>query len=263
MSEQPRSELYLGFSGIELPIPKYQFPPEHQSSSRLTYYATLFNTIEVNSSFYKIPMTATVSRWAASVPDNFRFTFKLFREVTHNKKLSFASSDVEAFLQTISWIGHKKGCLLVQFPPSITNEHISQLGELLRAIRIADPESHWKVAVEFRFKGWYNQDVFDLLENYAATLVLQDLPASTSPMNQVSSDIIYVRFHGPTGNYRGSYSEAFLHEYAGYITEWLSDGKKVYVYFNNTAGDAFNNCRTLARLLKSGEGSARPGFCAS
>lgn len=253
MAEKP-AEIYLGLSGIKLPVPKYQFPPEHQNSSRLSYYATFFNTIEVNSSFYKIPMSATVSRWAASVTDNFRFTFKLFRGITHNKELSFKISDVEAFLKTISWIGQKRSCLLVQFPPSLTNRSIGRLEKLLFAIRHADPQNQWKVAVEFRSKGWYHQDLFELLENFGATLVLQDLPTSASPMNQVLSDVVYVRFHGPTGNYRGSYSDAFLHEYAGYITEWLSTGKTVYIYFNNTAGDAFNNCQSLARLLRNHAG---------
>ena len=65
--------LYVGLSGLELPIPKYQFPPEHQASSRLTYYTTYFNTIEVNSSFYKIPRAATLTRWASSVPRDFVF----------------------------------------------------------------------------------------------------------------------------------------------------------------------------------------------
>jgi uncharacterized protein YecE (DUF72 family) len=239
----------MGLSGLELPVPKYQFPPEHQASSRLTYYATLFNTIEVNSSFYKIPGTGTVARWASSVVNDFVFTFKLFKEVTHCKELNFSPSVVEEFIQTINSIREKKGCLLIQFPPSLRNEHIGQLDKLLSTVRAADPSNLWKVAAEFRFNGWYNPDVFDLLETSGAALVLHDIPKSATPMNQVASQIVYVRFHGPTGNYRGSYTDAFLHEYAEYITEWLSDGKEVFVYFNNTAGDAFNNCQTLRSLL--------------
>lgn len=243
--------LYVGLSGLELPIPKYQFPPEHQASSRLTYYTTYFNTIEVNSSFYKIPGAATLTRWATSVPRDFAFTFKLFRDVTHCKDLDFAPPVVDEFIRTILSIGEKKGCLLIQFPPSLRNEHINQLGKLLSTVKAADPANLWKVAVEFRFSGWYNPDVFDLLEECGAALVLHDIPKSATPMDQVPSQVVYVRFHGPTGNYRGSYSDAFLHEYAGYITEWLSDGKEVFVYFNNTAGDAFNNCQRLKSFLSS------------
>ena len=243
--------LYIGLSGLELPIPKYQFPPEHQTSSRLTYYATFFNTIEVNSSFYKIPRASTLTRWTSSVANDFAFTFKLFREVTHCKELNFSPPVVEEFIQTINSIGERKGCLLIQFPPSLRNEHVGQLDKLLSTVKTADPVNLWKVAVEFRFNGWYNQEVFDLLEESGATLVLHDIPKSATSMNKVSSAFVYVRFHGPTGNYRGSYTDAFLHEYAQYITEWLSDGKQVFVYFNNTAGDAFNNCQTLKSFLSN------------
>lgn len=248
---QTKLNLNTGLSGIALPVPKYKFPPEHRNSSRLTYYASFFNSIEVNSSFYKIPLKPTLKRWAESVPEDFTFTFKLFRDITHSKDLQFTASHVFEFIQTIAAVGHKKGCLLIQFPPSLKHEHAHQLGSLLRTIQVADPESLWKVAVEFRSKGWYNQDVFDLLEDFGATLVLQDMPASATPMIQASSDVFYLRFHGPTGSYRGSYTDAFLSEYSGYITEWLSEGKRVFVYFNNTAGDAFRNCITLGDMVRS------------
>lgn len=249
MAMQNSSSLFLGLSGIELPLPKYQFPPEHQKSSRLAYYSTIFNSIEINSSFYKIPMKKTLLRWDSCVKSDFAFTFKLFREVTHVKELKFASAHVTDFIQTISCIIDKRGCLLVQFPPSLSSENIGQLENLLHAIESSGADNHWRVAVEFRHRSWYNPDVYDLLESYDATMVLQDIPKSAPPMGQVSSDVVYVRFHGPTGNYRGSYPDAHLLEYAGYIREWIAENKKVYVYFNNTAGDAFNNCRTLQRFL--------------
>lgn len=82
-----RQDFYTGTSGLSLPFPKHSFPPEFQDKSRLTFYASLFNSIEINSSFYKLPMASTVKKWAESVPDNFLFTFKLWREITHNKGL--------------------------------------------------------------------------------------------------------------------------------------------------------------------------------
>lgn len=249
MTQEDYPNFYAGLSGIGLPLPKYQFPAEYQNASRLTYYATFFNSIEINSSFYKIPMRATVLRWASSVSANFKFTFKLFREITHVRDLAFEVSHLARFLETISHVEQKKGCLLVQFPPSMQTESIGQLAELLTAIHKADPDGMWPVAVEFRNRGWYIPEVFDLLESHNVSLVIHDIQRSATPLNAVSSNLIYVRFHGPTGNYRGSYTEAFLQEYAGYIREWLNDGKIVYAYFNNTAGDAFNNLRTLKSLI--------------
>jgi uncharacterized protein YecE (DUF72 family) len=240
---------YSGLSGLQLPIPKYQYPLEFQNTSRLTYYATFFNSIEVNSSFYTVPMIATVERWALSVHEKFRFTFKLFKEITHNKNLNFDSALVEKFITTITRIGIKSGCLLVQFPPSLKKENIYQLDKLLHDIQLADPSNIWNVAVEFRDKGWYNDDVYQVLESRHASLVMHDIPASASPNTTILSNIIYVRFHGPTGNYGGSYTEAFLMEYAAYIRDWLTEGKTVYVYFNNTKGDAFNNLATLNNFV--------------
>ena len=237
-----------GLSGLELPVPKYKFPAEYQGASRLTYYSTFFNSIEINSSFYKIPRQATVARWALAVNDNFRFTFKLFREITHVKNLDFDISQVNQFINTIS-ASTKKGCLLVQFPPGLNSGFVQQLDKLLNTIRLADPDKSWKVAVEFRNKGWYNDDVYQLLESYASSLVIHDIPASATPLSHLTSNFIYVRFHGPTGNYRGSYTDAFLREYAEYIREWLREGKVVYLYFNNTVGDAFNNLLTLKSLV--------------
>jgi uncharacterized protein YecE (DUF72 family) len=247
---QTQQNFYTGLSGIALPVPKYKFPPEHRNSSRLSYYATFFNTIEINNSFYKIPLKGTLRRWAESVPENFIFTFKLLREITHVKGLQFTPSQVFEFIDAITAVGRKKGCLLIQLPPSLGHEHAHQLESLLRNIQTADPEGLWKTAVEFRSKDWYNQDVFEMLEEFDATLVLHDMPASPAPMNQVHSDVVYLRFHGPTGNYRGSYTHAFLNEYTEYITEWLSEGKRVFAYLNNTAGDAFNNCVTLSTMVR-------------
>jgi uncharacterized protein YecE (DUF72 family) len=238
-----------GLRGLQLPVPKYNFPTEFQQASRLTYYSSFFNSIEVNSSFYKIPMKATVARWGTEVPEQFRFTFKLFRDITHGKNLIFDNAHVEKFIQTISHSAGKKGCLLVQFPPSLKKESIHELDVLLNAISTADPDKCWNVAVEFRDKGWYNEDVFDLLDAYQCSPVIQDIPKSATPQLNLQSDFVYVRFHGPTGDYGGSYTNAFLAEYASYVKEWLDEGKTVYAYFNNTKGDAFNNLITLNNLV--------------
>jgi uncharacterized protein YecE (DUF72 family) len=236
---------YAGLSGLQLPVPKYRFPEAYQSSSRLTYYATFFNSIEVNSSFYKIPRLATIAKWAAQVPDQFKFTFKLFKEITHAKNLSFDRAHIAQFMENISVVGNKKGCLLVQFPPSVTNDRINQLDKLLNEIRQVDPAQLWRVAMEFRSASWYNEDVYELLNFYNATIVIHDKGAATSLRGDLQSDLVYVRFHGPAGNYRGSYSDDFLAEYSGYISEWLEEEKTVYVYFNNTMGEAFQNLRRL------------------
>jgi uncharacterized protein YecE (DUF72 family) len=241
--------LNIGLSGIQLPVPKYQFPKEFENSSRLSYYSTFFNSIEINSSFYKIPLKRTLEKWCEMVPQNFTFTFKLFKEITHCKHLRFDPSLVEKFIETINHVDEKKGCLLVQFPPGLKINDARQLEELLSSIQQVN-SAEWKIAVEFRDKSWYEDEIFDLLNEFSTALVLQDIPKSATPFRPQELDFVYVRFHGPTGDYRGSYSEAHLAEYASYVTEWLDDNKKVFVYFNNTAGDAFSDARAFQKLIK-------------
>lgn len=249
MEQKKSGSIHFGTSGLALPLPKRSFPPEFQDKSRLTYYASVFNSIEINSSFYKVPMASTVKKWADSVTDDFQFTFKLWREVTHNKGLEFKPEDVDRFIQVISDVGHKKGTLLVQFPPSISVGNTHQLERLFISLQEADPKREWRVAVEFRNRTWYTEDVYDLFDQYRAGIVVQDMPASATPLRDDGLDFIYLRFHGPNGGYRGSYTDDMLYEYAQYIKEWQQDGKAVYVYFNNTMGAAVENLQTLMRML--------------
>ena len=196
----------------------------------------MFNSIEFNSSFYKIPQAATVTKWAASVPEKFKFTFKLWKGITHSKGLNFNTEDVVAFFKSINAVQDKKGCLLLQFPPSLGSEYLGQLDALLRCIKEIDTAQDWKIAVEFRDTLWYHEKVYDLIHFYQAAIVIHDIPKSATPFFNHQSNFMYVRFHGPTGNYRENYEEDFLNEYATYLKEWIEEGKTVYVYFNNTHG---------------------------
>jgi uncharacterized protein YecE (DUF72 family) len=248
--KKQRLHFFSGLSGLQLPVPKYLFPPAYQDASRLTYYATFYNSIEINSTFYKLPMAATVGKWASLVPEDFKFTFKLWKEITHGKGLEFKEADVELFFKVINNAGTKKGCVLIQFPPGLSKANVMQLNALLNCIRENNPDNEWKIAVEFRNKSWYQEDIYELLESFNAALVVQDIPKSATPMISHTSGFIYLRFHGPTGNYRESYPEHFLSEYSTYIKEWLEEGKTVYAYFNNTMGDAFQNSGTLNEFMR-------------
>lgn len=238
-------EFYGGTSGLQISIPKRDFPPEHETKSRLAFYAHHENSIEINSSFYKVPQVKTVAKWMAEVPDHFRFTFKLWKEITHQKNLLFKTDDVRHFMEAIRLPESNQGCLLVQFPPSLQASAIPQLTQLLNLLQ----EFSWPLAVEFRHDSWYTDPVFELLNNRLASLVIQDMPKSATPMELTSDELVYLRFHGPDGNYKGSYSDGFLYEYSLYIQEWRQDGKTVYAYFNNTAGSALANLNFLKRCL--------------
>jgi uncharacterized protein YecE (DUF72 family) len=241
---------YSGISGVVLPMPKYQFPEEFQKSSRLTYYSSLLNSIEINKSFYKLPRAKTVAKWANEVPEDFKFTFKLWKEITHAKGLAFQQPDVSHFMNAIDNVGQKKGCILIQFAPSMKGASLVQLQHLLATIQSHNAEGAWKVAIEFRDSSWYNEDTYHVTDSFEAAIVIHDKSRGLSP--HIANDLkaVYLRFHGPRGDYRGSYSDAFLDEYATYIREWLAEGKSVFAYFNNTMGSAFDNLMTLNKYVR-------------
>ena len=244
------AKFYGGTSGLQLPMPKRDFPPEYANKSRIYFCSTIVNSLEVNSSFYKVPLASTVKKWSEDVCGDFRFTFKLWRDITHNKGLKFKVEDVAKFLSVIDAAGDRKGCVLVQFPPSISISNKNQLQNLLSVIADYN-ENKWPVAVEFRHKSWYRDDVYQLIESYKASLVIHDMPASASPLDSFNDELVYLRFHGPEGNYRGSYSDEFLAEYASYINDWLEEGKTVYTYFNNTMGSALQNLMILKSFINN------------
>jgi len=254
MEKDVASGYYSGTSGLLLPVRnKLFYPEEFKDKSRLCFYGSMMNSIEVNSSFYKVPMAATVAKWANEVPEGFKFTFKLSKEVTHHKDLAFDPGSVKRFMEVIDLAGGKKGCLLVQFPPSVRIAQFRQLAMLLTVLREADPGMHWNIALEFRHVSLYKQEVYQLLEEYGMGLVIQDKPPAATPVMDTELPFVYLRFHGPGGSYRGSYEDDFLYEYAGYIKDWMAEGKTVYSYFNNTMGNAVSNLFTLKDLVMGQE----------
>lgn len=224
-------------------------PPEFRDKSRLTYYASLLNSLEVNSSFYKVPQAATVKRWAETVPEEFVFTFKLWQEITHVKPFAFKQEDVSKFMEVIDQAGEKKGCLLIQFPPSLTIDRYAQVEDLLGIIQSNSSYHGWKVAVEFRHPSWYIGEVFEMADEYNCSIVLHDMPRSANHQLNKEASFVYLRFHGPAGDYRGGYPDEFLMQQAIQITNWRMTGKDVYVYFNNTIGDALKNVMTLNEMV--------------
>lgn len=242
-----QTSFYSGTSNLVLPIKQSEYPIEFTGASRLTYYASLFSSVEVNATFYKLPKAATVEKWGKSVPEHFRFTFKIPKGVTHAKEFQFSSGELELFAETVASVGNKKGCLLVQLPPKVSREKEEELAGLLECLR--DNAKGWKIAVEFRHTSWYNRAVYRLLQGYDAGMVEHDMPKAATPKIELAESFVYLRFHGPEGGYQGSYEDAILQSHAKRIVNWVKEGKEVYAYFNNTMGNALGNLQTLNRMV--------------
>jgi uncharacterized protein YecE (DUF72 family) len=242
------NNLYIGTSGIVVPVPQTQYPEAFREKSRLCYYSSLLNSLEINSSFYKNPKSTTIAKWNLETGKDFRFTFKISKAISHAKDLAFDAAAVDEFMALMNGISNKKGCLLLQLPPKTSIDSFIQLQKLLLQIHSNDTAKEWRIAVEFRHSSWYIAEVEELFAEYNACRVIHDIPKSATPI-KVTGDLFYLRFHGEEGRYRGSYDEVVLKRYASIIKEWLTAGKTGYCYFNNTMGDAFANARTLISLV--------------
>ena len=242
--------LFTGTSGLVLPYKNMSFyPDEFSGKSRLEVYGLLNNSIEINSTFYKIPKKSTVARWNDSVPSGFRFTFKLARTLTHTKGLPFPVEDLDSFMDGLAAIDQvKSGCILVQFPASFKMLHWKLFTTLIYDLYTRNENQKWHISVEFRDISWYRDETYLFLKELGISIVMHDKAGgASSSFDDTIAEHVYVRFHGPEGDYKGTYEDTFLHEYATYVKEWLSLGRNVFIYFNNTMGNALLNMKTLLK----------------
>lgn len=209
----------------------------------LAWYAEHFRTVEINNSFYRLPAEATLKKWAETVPEDFCFSIKASRYITHIKRLSDPQDAVEKFFSRIKNLGSKAGPILFQLPPH-WHVNAARLNEFLSVL----PKGHHYV-IELRDLSWYVPSVYEVLKQHNIALCLHDWHAARWPI-ALTADFTYVRLHGTTGYYAGNYTRKMLQEWAQQIQEWQSSLKQIYVYFNNDiAGHAIRNAQTLASLL--------------
>lgn len=247
---EPKGHIRIGTSNATVPGNKSSFPPEYRQTTRLHYYSSIFNTVEVNSCFYKTPKHSTYKKWSLDVPDDFQFTLKLSKVITHAKELENDLSCMNEFIHTAGGTGNKKGCVLLQFPGKISLDHFEKVEMILDYLEQSDPQNEWRKAVEFRNSSWYVGETWELLDEFSAAMVLHDMRKGANSEFRGNAEFVYLRFHGPKGDYRDSYPDSFLREKADLIRSWLKQGKDVYAYFNNTMGSAYENALSLKRMLE-------------
>jgi uncharacterized protein YecE (DUF72 family) len=221
------------------------YPPGTAAGERLAVYTRRFQTVELNSSFYRWPRSAAFAGWRERLPAGFCLSVKAPRGLTHAKRLYAPEAWVERICRSWHELGDKRAALLVQLRPDHQRDD-DRLGYFL------DRLPAWlRVAVELRHPSWYDEDVFALLQRHgAAYCVLSG--AGLPCLLRATAPFVYVRLHGPDHHhlYAGSYSDADLGWWADRVREWDAAGRDVFVYFNNDgAGNAVRNADTLRRLL--------------
>jgi uncharacterized protein YecE (DUF72 family) len=240
------ADLRIGCSGFLYDHWRKNFYPEDLPKNYwLDFYSKHFSTVELNVTFYKLPDRETFSKWYSSTPDDFIFSLKGSRFVTHVKKLKDCEEPVEAFFSRATLLKEKLGVILWQFPPTLPLdlERLKNFLELLGSYGM-------KNTLEFRNGSWINKKVVDLLTKKNVALCMADWPDFLDKL-PITADFVYMRRHGEQGSYSTSYSKEFLSKDAKRIRSYLRQKKDVFVYFNNDAfGYAPQNASELIALTR-------------
>lgn len=262
------AKFYIGTSGYSYGHWRGVFyPPELSQKKWLEYYCQFFNTVELNVTFYRLPLASTFRSWDKRSPEGFCFSLKGSRFITHIKKLADCEESLKVFLQRVGEMGNKARVILWQLPPrfKLDLEKLRRFCSLLTANSQAVKYLH---AFEFRDKTWFCREVYDILKNHNFALALADWPfvlETKGKPQQVgiikyeapkieaeeTANFLYLRRHGAVALYASDYSDEELKRDAHYVREWLEEGKDVYIYFNNDAyGHAVENALFLKKLLE-------------
>lgn len=209
----------------------------------LGFYAEHFTTVEINSTFYRLPRERTIKRWKELVGDPFVFSVKASRFITHRLKLKGANEPLERFYSSVKGLGRKLGVILFQTPPTLKRDD----GLLESFLGLLDPRR--RHVMEFRDESWFDPDVIGLLRRYRVAFCAQSHPRLPDTLER-TSNVVYVRFHGVPKLYTSDYSEAALARWADRIAEAAGRSATVYCYFNNDVeGHAVRNALRLRAML--------------
>jgi len=222
------AELRIGCSGFNYYDWKGNFYPADLPQSRwLDYYTKQFSTVELNVTFYRLPLLKTFDKWHKETPPGFVFSLKGSRLITHIKRLLEPQEVLDIFFQRASVLKEKLKVVLWQFSPSfkIDLQRLKNFLELLKPYNARN-------AFEFRNESWITENIFNLCEQYNVSLCMADWPEFIDEL-PITSDFVYIRRHGKEGCYATCYSNAELKRDAKRIRNYLKNRKDVFIYFNN------------------------------
>ena len=226
------------------------YPPRLASRGWLRFYAERFDTVELNTSFYRLPRRTSAERWAEETPDDFMFAVKVSRYITHVKRLQDVSDHLPLLYERIEPLRPKLGALLWQLPPTFP-VNLPRLATVLE--QLPRGERH---AFEFRHPSWFVEETYTLLREYNASLVVADRPEIRDfQALELTADFTFVRFHAGTRGRNGNYSHSELDEWADRLRGW-NEESDVFAYFNNDwEGYAIENARYMRAQLAVSAGS--------
>jgi len=203
------------------------YPKGAMLKGLLRYYASQFQTTELNGVFYRTPTSQAVATWRADSGKDFVFAWKASKFITHWKRLSpNCANSIELLEDRLSLLGEKAGPVLFQLPANfaVDRDRLASFFKLLSKKR--------RYSFEFRNRSWYEPAVLRCLADHNIALCLSDHHDAPAPWKR-TADFVYIRCHGPGGRYKGHYSAATLRAWTKRIKAWKRQGCDVYVYFDN------------------------------
>lgn len=244
------TDFYFGTMGFGFADWENVFYPANLPSTKyLRHYSQHFNSVEVDTTFYGIPSLDQVKRWYGETPQDFVFSLKTPRQITHEARLVNASSEMAAFLDNLRAFDEKLGVVLIQMPPDFSTAEQEALKQFVKQL----PRGY-RFAVEFRHSSWYQAQTADLLFEHEicwAATEYQDLPAELRP----TTDFLYIRWIGEHGRYGVKDHERIdripeLKKWLEQISLVLDQAQTLYGYFNNDyAGFSPATCNRFKRML--------------
>jgi len=236
--------LYIGTSGWNYPHWRNVFYPEGLAQHRwLEHYASVFNCVELNVTFYRTLNPQVFRGWYNRTPKGFGFVVKGPRFITHIKRLKVSPEALAVFLAGVKELKEKALALLWQLPPGFGSD-LPRLEAFLRQL----VKYRKRQVFEFRQASWFDSKVYSLLERYNACVCIAH--SGRFPCERVTTaDFLYLRFHGGRAIYASEYGEPELKDWARFIR--TQTGKDIFAFFNNDAcGYAVSNALQLYQLLQ-------------
>jgi uncharacterized protein YecE (DUF72 family) len=227
-----------------------RFYPKTLKKGHLQFLAREFDTVEVNSSFYHLPLASTFTKWREETPPGFEFAVKISRYITHRKKLRGVSEPVATFMRRAKKMEGKLGVILVQLPPFLKYDR-TVLENFLKIVK----KYKTRFALEPRHSSWVESgaEVRALLKKAGVALVFPHsakIPSFKPETKNITAGFVYIRFHGPSEFAASRYGSRRLSPWATRIKAWRRKKLHIFVYFNNDKnGHAIDDARTLKRLV--------------
>jgi uncharacterized protein YecE (DUF72 family) len=215
------AHIWFGTSGFSYKEWRRKFYPEDLSDKQfLQYYATQLNSVEIDSTFYRMPSAKTIETWRAATPDNFKFTIKASQQITHRQRLKVPSDALDYFLSVVPGLENRLGMVLYQLPPFFKCE-TQKLEAFLSVLPRGVP-----AAFEFRHESWFNSDVYRLLRDGNVALCIHDADEHTTPM-ELTASLTYIRLR------RSAYDEPRRKEWQDRMRTWAREGIEVFAYIKH------------------------------